>query len=998
MRSDRCDARFRPGSAPSPRATLPHRAARPRPVLVAQRLLARFATLWRAHEERAAKRALGALVVTSVLASAHLARLGTPLARIATFAIWLVAAGFATWTLIRAYRAYLSARGIIEKTLVPTDADLGERALRALRLVERSEREPETGSPELANLHFARLIGRIPEERVEERAALSARRWQGLGIVLGVVALGSVLPGPFRVVEGVDVLFARHGEAPLAFDWLDDVLIVAKPPAYVHESDTVTAHFSRLTLPQGTTITLRGRPVHDGRKLVLVGGTQEVPFVSDASGLLVARFTLGESTRLRIAARFGEVLIPQADSLEVISIPDETPEVSIEGAPRTARLLDEPEITVAYEARDDHGLRDVHLVLRAGPREDRRVLAELDGDTRAHRGAIRLGARDPFFKRTYVPVEVTVEARDNDPITGPKWGKSQAITLLPPAVGEPEAMRYAALLRARDALVDLTAFRIEAEIGTDAASKREHVKEEASRAERALVDIEGALEGSYGGLVIPRRTALLARGQLRKLRDALEAEARKTNQATHDALRTVTENATLGLDAALRSLGARDAATVSRRLADVADDCAAGAELARNGADRARGTTRMEAAVSVLSSGGEQLVTLGSLGADLGEIVENGLRRIRRPWKEDDFFHAELAARDLAARLRNPVPSFSGGSGGGVESGTGGEGSGGSPGDGSDSEGEIARQERELEDLARDHANELAEVERALREGSDPEQLEKLSEEARKRAEEVRQAARSLRSMSGEPGTAESAAGAGREHAEAMAGGLERGSLSDAVSSGRNALRALDEAQKKPSAFSPFDDARVHEQAKQARDRIAEQLAWAEDALENLRKSASANAADKLRESASREGKLADRAGQIADQAKRSGAELPDEVQEMLEKAESAMREAQRALGSAKGEQAIERQRTAQRLLEQAQSEGQEGEEGRDSSREGARVDGRGERDANDADFDAKLPIPAANQHKGPEAFRKRVLEGLGSSNDPRLRDAVKRYAEGLLK
>ena len=33
-----------------------------------------------------------------------------------------------------------------------------------------------------------------------------------------------------------------------------------------------------------------------------------------------------------------------------------------------------------------------------------------------------------------------------------------------------------------------------------------------------------------------------------------------------------------------------------------------------------------------------------------------------------------------------------------------------------------------------------------------------------------------------------------------------------------------------------------------------------------------------------------------------------------------------------------------------------------------------------------------------PEEFRKRVLKGLGGPADPLLREAVKRYAEGLLK
>lgn len=963
--------------------------------------LARFATLWRAQEERSARRALWAFAVTAALASAHLARLGTPLARGLTAGLLLGVLLFAAFVSIRARRAYRSQRGIIEKVLVATDPEIGQRARRALGLIERADRAPAESSPELARLHFERTIARLTPDRIEARAALSARRWRYLGFAAGVAALASVLPGPFRVVEGLDVLLSRKGEAPLAFDWLDDLLVVAHPPPYLHESDRIRTGFGRMTLPRGTTLTVRGTPVHQGRKLVLHDGQQEVPFVDDAAKGMVARFTLGESTELRIASRFGDVRIPQRGSLELKSIPDLAPEVDLEGAPRTVRLLEEPEITLSYEARDDHGLREVHLVLRAGTREDRRVLAQLDGEPRLHRGAIRLRASDPFIKRMHLPVEVSVEARDNDPITGPQWGRSAALMLIPPAIGEPEAMRYAALARARDALVDLTAFRIGAEVGKGRAAIRDHAAEEAEQTARALAVFDEAVESIHGGLKLPRRTAVLARAQARKLRDALAAEIRKTTQANHDKHRTVTEDVTLAFDVALRVLGARDSASVSRRLADVADDCSAGAEQARSPTDRERGVARLEAAAEVLRSGGEQLLRLGALGEDLGHIVESGLARILRARGEDDFFHAELAARDLAARLRNPVPSFSGGGGGGgggVESGGGS--SEAEPGDGSDAEGEIARQQQELEELTRDHAAELAEVEQALREGTDPRELERLSDEARKRAEEVRDAARGLRSMSGEPGTAEASAATGREHAEAMAGALDRGSLADAVESGRHARRALEEAERKPSSFSPFDDARVHEQAGRARERIAEQLAWAEQALEQLRKSASMGAKERLQESARREGKLADRARDVSELGKDGMTELPEETQELLREAESSMREAQRALAAAKGEQALEKQRNAQRLLERAREDANDGggEGDEPSSADMRRADRGGSRESNEPNLATKLPIPAADAHKGPEAFRRRVLEGLGGSQDPRLREAVKRYAEGLLK
>ena len=83
-------------------------------------------------------------------------------------------------------------------------------------------------------------------------------------------------------------------------------------------------------------------------------------------------------------------------NLEVIM--DEPPKVTLDGAPREVRLAEVNEaIAIHYEATDDHGLRDVELVLRAGNREERRELARLDGETTSFSGATLLSVRDPFF-------------------------------------------------------------------------------------------------------------------------------------------------------------------------------------------------------------------------------------------------------------------------------------------------------------------------------------------------------------------------------------------------------------------------------------------------------------------------------------------------------------------------------------------------------------------------------------------------------------------------
>ena len=344
------------------------------------------------------------------------------------------------------------------------------------------------------------------------------------------------------------------------------------------------------------------------------------------------------------------------------------------------------------------------------------------------------------------------------------------------------------------------------------------------------------------------------------------------------AARARSPRAALLVDGVVRRIGAADAAAVATRMADVADDAASGAEQARAAEQRDRGRARLDGAVAVLEASGAQLGKLGALGHDLGELTVADLRRIRRAVAGDEYGHAELAARDLAARLRRPTPSFAGGkSSGGVDTGQGAPPSGGAHGDEPD-EGEPrggGHDAAELDQLSRDHAAELGALEQALGEGK------------------------------GKQGT------------------------------------------------SP----------------------------------------GQLGEAASREKQLAERASKLHRPGKEGAAEV--------ERAQRAMREAERAMREGDGARAVERQREAQRQLEDARAAAEhEGDEAGDEGERGERGEARHDGDDSSSRGDPAdhAPIPRADEHEGPDAFRKRVLQGLATPGDPRVRDAVRRYAEGLLR
>ncbi|MEZ4263923.1 MAG: DUF4175 family protein [Polyangiaceae bacterium] len=944
---------------------------------------------------RAPKRRLGVAAFALVLTAAlWLARLGTSSARIGAVCVVAAAGLLAALAAWRERRIARSPSLAIDRVSKRIDPSLSARAKRALSL--QGQGKAQGVSEELARLHVDRALAALPVEAVRSGASR-------LAFVLGVVTLGVVVANlgacvrsPWAVVEGADVLLARRGVAPMGMTWLLDGSVNVRPPEYLHQEERRVAFRDDVALPRGALLTFRGAPAHAGRRLLLSDGTTEVPFVDDGRGQLVARWPLAGSVDLRVVARFGDVVVPEPEATRIESIPDAAPVVTLEDAPRRVQLAtdDEPtEIPIHYEATDDHGLREVHLVLRSAQREERRVLARLDGETRVDRGGYVLRTSDAFVKRSHAPVEVRVEAKDNDPITGPKWGSSAAITLVPPDVGEPEARRLDAIRKLRDDLVDSLAWRLSNE--PPKGDRRPFLGVLSRGVETDLARIEETLTGTFAGLRITGQRAAPIRAKARVLRDALKKETQAPSAASHAALVKASERLVLTVDSVVRSLGVTDTRAAAKELADVAEDAAQAAELALRSADRVKAESRVDADVSVLAGGGRAMRRLGALGRDLGEIVEAYLRRVDRARRGDDMAHAALAALDLAVRLRQPDPSF--GASGGRPSHAGGESGGGrgmageGAGTGEEADGAFDEAVQELDKLAADHAGQIGQVEQSLSGGTSEEDVKALRDEAKKHAEAVREAAKPLPSVGGGSDSWTSKGAAAKEHAEQMARSLEQGNAADAVASGRNAIAAIDEARRVAARerFRRFMDTGPERTLEDARPKLERELRWAEQKLDELRRKAAQRAGPQMRAHGDAEGKLAERARELGQKGRRSET-LPPASSEALDAAERAARDAARQLRDGNVERGLTHQRDAQQKLEEARralvGEAEESEEG-------SRQDGDGRRpDRQHAD------IPSADAHKGPEEFRQRVLKGLGQPSSGRLKDAVKRYAEGLLR
>lgn len=950
---------------------------------------------WRLTIRGPRRRALAVLSALVVSIALLVARGGTVPLRLFAASILVVLVGFLFVMQKRQRRILSDPARTIEHVAGRVEPEGAEKAIRSLSLLEPAA--SRGASRELAELHVARALAALPLDAVRRGAERTAFALGVLALVLAGTNIVACAVNPWAGFEGADVLVAQDGTAPVGMTWLGEPQLRARPPDYLHQEERRVTPYEEVMLPRGTLLTFRGTPVHAGRRLLLTDGEAEVPFVDDGSGHVVARWPLAETVNLKIVARFGQVVIPEPSATNVRSIPDSAPFVALEGAPKQIRLASEEdasEVPIQYEAIDDHGLREVHLVLRAGTREERRVLARLDGETKTDRGGYKLRASDPFVKKSHAPIEIRVEAKDNDPITGPKWGASEAITIVPPDVGEPESRRIAGLVRVRDALVDALAWRLSTPLPAEPKDRRAMLEKDLKLAEENAELLESTLTTSFAGVRVPSRLGAMLRGRMRKVKDAAVNQHRSPSTTARANLVKATERMTLVIDAAIQGLGIRDTHDVARELAEVAEDLAAGATLASKPPEKLRGEQRMDAAVVVLDGGGKAMRRLGALGRDIGEIVGMDLLRVARARSAQDLPHAHLAALDLAARLRQPDPSF-GAKGGrpshaGGESGGGrGAGAGGGDGSGESSDVDEAFNEaaRELDRLAAEHAGNMGKVEQALAGGSTKEDLDALSEEAKKHAQKIREAARPLPSVGGGSDSWTSKGAAAREHAEQMARSLEQGNAADAVQSGKNAVAALEDA-KRTSARERFGrggEPGVDRMLDESRQKLEQELKWAEGKLDELRRRAGQRAAPELREHGEAEGKLGERTRELAKRGRDQ--ELPQPALDALREAEQAEHEAAQALREGDADKGLKKQREAQQKLEQARdalgdengdSEGKPGDDGRPSH--------------------DRTDIPKAETHKGPEEFRRRVIKGLGQPSGGRYKDAVKRYAEGLLR
>ncbi len=908
------------------------------------------------------------LALTSVLAGVLFARVGTDMFRLGAALGVGVAIGLVVYGNIRWQRTWRRPEHALHRALAASGKELAAQGQRAHRLWKELRRSSslDGGSLQLAELHFKQVLASVPLGKVRQRAS-SLRRLLLLSFfAFAVLCFGLLLARPLSLVEGVDILLARNGAGPFRLAYVAELSIQAEMPAYLEKKEKSRLQSSQLALlPQGSRLEVRIVPIVPSRQLLLTDGVHEEKFVSDGKGGWVAHWVADDPSNLRVAARFGDVLLFDSHETHVSPQEDRAPAIFLRGAPNRLLLGELNSLPLHYSAVDDHGISQIDLVMSSGQRSFRKELVHLDSQKRGHTGAYTLTREHELLRRAFLPVHVWIEARDGNTATGPSWGKSKVITLVPEPLGKEMASRHISLRRYRKSIAQYLA----TDMGAAHLSRRDALS--ARRAAFQVLSQElHALEKSLEGhRQVPHRSLVFLRAQM----EALEKKGEE---------RTRSESVLLATDALIHGIARREAAQLSKDLGSAVEEIAVQAREIRFDPESIHLRGLLDLLEGALA-GASQLQEIGVLGDDLGSVAVADLGRVGRSLRGHEYGHAEAAALHLAERLKRGTPSF-GSKGGGVESGSPsggssqGEASEGSPS--SDAPEEFQELSQKVDELAQEAAGELSELERMLRDAQRAAEDDfSPSPELEKTFDELRTALEQLPKNSQVPDGARAEAASARSQGEAMLDALQSGDLAESLERGADAISSLERAQRLIRQQGSWLRER---DLLEARDAIKKSMKLAKESLLQVQKKSAQGMKKSLGERAQRQADLSKKAAELAERGSGSHAPLGQESVQSLKNAARLLKQAAAEMNAGRASAGARRAEEAQEQLERALPSRGSASEGTNSEAERKKA---GKSRAN---------VPKEDRHMARD-FRKRVEAGLGRASG-RLSRAVRRYAEEL--
>ncbi len=735
--------------------------------------------------------------------------------------------------------------------------------------------------------------------------------------------------------------------------------------------------------------------------------------------------------------------------MAIVAVEDGIPAISIDSPLPELTLTERDGVDLVFDASDDFGIAAVELVYRLPGGDEQHVPISSFADPMPRAGGSHRWELSTLGARPGDIVTYYLRARDNDAVSGPKWGQSrtQQIKIFSEAEHRRELIakveesweRMVLALgdritpRAGPRKVEGVA-RIEAgsvadEKVREVAIQLTDVAAELGEDERAPMELLAAIRNLSRNLSMKNQATQATRGRGRRLGGSGQlAFIAQLDRVEADEQREL-EQGILYLEALLDRQRLAQIEELTQELAADRRELVSLLEQYRDApSDEAKDAIRQE--LSRLKARMAELMRqMSQLGKGLQDEHLNAeamqamakerdmlsqLDEVERLLAEGKTDEALAELQKLGMQMDEMSQALTDASRGQTEN---------DPALQQLAE-DMEKYEQELDELARDQAQ-LAEATQALRREQGKEAREKLSQDGAGLLEELRAKIARAREHLGKipdssvPQRMVDDLGGAAERLDDLENALLAKDFDAAQESAASALahsraleRALEAERGRMGRFSAQEEARLapmHEEAQRATPLVRDVKEKLDEIFAGAPQQMTPGQQQRAERLAQRQSQLGERMEQLREQAEKVGEQAPifdEEAQRSMAGAQRSMGEAEAKLRGQDPGGALASERSAQEHLqslkrgleearEQAQASGGGGSFPMPMSGGGGqgRPGGKGRFDAKE-----KVAIPGADQYKAPEEFRKEILDAMKQGSPEGFQEPVRDYYQEIVK
>ncbi len=242
-----------------------------------------------------------------------------------------------------------------------------------------------------------------------------------------------------------------------------DLTLTLRYPEYLFRPERrLDATSGGFSAPLGTTVVIEGRSLIPNavNGVIELPDNERRPLTVESSGDVRGSFIVDKGGTFEFALGTEDLMV-EGPSRKIDIQTDPPPLIRLLRPTGQVQIDEQAELSLDFDAEDDHGLSRIDLVLRAGTTlQVRKTVVRLADRVRRLKTSYRWSPESVNINDES-EVQLELEAFDDDAILGPKPGRSEPLTvkIMTPVTRHLNALKEQS--RTLDALVDLLAKRLE---------------------------------------------------------------------------------------------------------------------------------------------------------------------------------------------------------------------------------------------------------------------------------------------------------------------------------------------------------------------------------------------------------------------------------------------------------------------------------------------------------------------------------------------------------